>query len=99
MLRSAAICTVTAVLFLPTINRLLPPSEEVIIEGKVLSIKPGRGSGPNRGREAEILQNDGRIINLTVPHSLYTEATSDGYIRLICKRGGLGLLYAAQKRA
>lgn len=96
-LRSAAICSLTVLLFLPTVNRILPPSTDVRVTGKILSIKPGRGNGPNRGREMEILQEAGQVINLTVPHSLYMSATTEGIIRLKCKRGGLGLLYGAEK--
>ena len=95
--RSAFVCSLTAMMFIPTLNRIMPPSTEVHIAGEVISIKPGRGTRPDRGRETKIRVKNGEIITLSIPNTLFLAATTDGFIKLKCKRGGLRLLYAGEK--
>jgi hypothetical protein len=95
--RSAFICSITVIMFIPTLNRIIPPTVDVHIVGEVLSIKPGIGTRPDRGRETKIREKNGNIITLVIPNTLYQAAITDGLIRLKCKRGGFGLLYNGEK--
>lgn len=77
-------------LFVPTLNRILPPSVDYLIDGKVLEIHPGKGA---THWYIKINQKNGQIVDLSVPRPKFPEITVNDNFTLKVKRGGLGLLY------
>jgi hypothetical protein len=92
-LRDAGICAVTVMTFLPTINRVLPPSTDYLVEGKVIDIKPEKAGCI----EINLKQKNGKLLNLTIPRSQYPTLAANDFFTLKVKRGGLGLLYGPKE--
>lgn len=88
-LRDASICAVTAMAFLPTINRVLPPSTDYLVDGKITDIKPEKAGCI----EIRLRQKNGEMLNLTLPRHQFPTLTTNDDFTLKVKRGGLGLLY------
>jgi len=89
-LRDACLCSIVVALFIPTINRILPPSTDYKIDGSVIEVKPGKGG---RTWGLEINQKTGETINISVPRSLFPTVATGDHVELQVKRGGLGILY------
>lgn len=89
-LRDACICSLVVALFIPTINRLLPPSTDYKIDGQLIDVKPGKG-----GRTWGLIINDktGKKIDISVPRSQFPNPSVGEHFELAVKRGGLGILY------
>lgn len=89
-LRDACLCSLVVALFIPTLNRVMPPSTDYNVDGKVVEVKPGKGG---RTWGLEINQNNGDVVNISVPRSQFPTVAVGDHVQLPLKRGGLGILY------
>lgn len=93
-LRDACLGSVVIALFIPTMNRVIPPSTDYKIDGKVVEVRPGKGA---RTWGLIINQKDGELIHLAVPRSQFPTVGVGDSFQLSVKRGGLGILYGPKK--
>ena len=90
-MKDAITCSLVVALFIPTINRLLPPSTDYKIDGQLVDIKPGKGA---RTWGLIIKDKMGETIEISVPRSQFPNPSVGEHFELAVKRGGLGILYA-----
>lgn len=93
-LRDACLCSLVVALFIPTINRIIPPSTDYNIDGKVAEVTPCKDG---RNWRLEINQKNGEVVNITVPRPQFPSVAVGDHVQLPVKRGGLGNLYGPKK--
>jgi hypothetical protein len=74
-------------------NKYLASPSEFRVKGKILNVKPGRGSGEERLREVTVELENGEIINFSLQHRIFSSVTSGAAIDFRCRVGALGLLF------
>jgi hypothetical protein len=88
-----ALLCITAFLYIIIINRTLPPLGEFDVTGRIVQIKPGKGTTNHRLREMTVLLNNGERVNFSLMQRVYVRVSSGYSISFKAKIGGLGLLY------